>query len=309
MLKFFLIAGILYCKLLQADTVSLTLENDFFGSTEDNHYTNGMFLVSMQDKDKSGQFNFFLDDLQTNTAFSFTHQMFTPTDKEATEPIWDDLPYAGYAKFNFLLYKSTSNYFHEFGIHLGAVGPITKVEEIQSFFHKAWGDGEFEGWDNQLSNQFMAGISYQFAYKIDPYDWQGYKFDAIGNIRGELGNFYTGALTSVTVRISSFTQKTFITAGSFMVTDESNLLNVSDVDGFNWDLSAGVFANVVHNYYIVNEGIDEGYQIEPMENTIGWQAALNVMYSSWRYTYKLKSAHVNDQRQKRWGGMTISWHF
>ena len=294
---------------LYSDTVSFTLENDFFGSREDNHYTNGVFLVWMQDANKTDAFDIMLDDLQTNTAVSFTHQIFTPVDKEATEPIWNDLPYAGYTKFNFLLYKSTKNYFHEFGVNFGVVGPATEAEEIQSFFHKVVGDGEFKGWDNQLENQFMAGLSYQFAYKTDPYDWYGYKLDAIGNIRAEAGNFYTGALTSVTVRMSSFSPKSFITAGSFMVTDESDLLNMDTTDGFNWDLSFGVFANVVHNYYIVDEGIDEGYQIDAMENTIGWQFAFNLMYDSLRYTYKLKSANVNDQRHKRWGGMTISWHY
>jgi len=296
-------------SILYSDTVSFTLENDFFGSREDNHYTNGLFLVWMQDANRSGAFDFILDDLQTNTALSLSHQMFTPIDKEATEPIWDDLPYAGYAKFNFLLYKSAKNYFHELGINFGAVGPITHAEQIQSFFHKVVGDGKFKGWDNQLGNQFMAGVSYQFAYKTDPFDLYGYKLDAIGNIRGEAGNFYTGALTSATVRLSSFAQNSFITAGSFMVTDESDLLHIDEVDGFNWDVSFGIFANIVYNYYIVDEGIDEGYQIDTMENTVGWQAAFNLMYDSFRYTYKMKSVHVNGRRHKRWGGMSISWYF
>ena len=94
-----------------------------------------------------------------------------------------------------------------------------------------------------------------------------------------------------------------------MVTDESDLLHVDKVNGFQWDFSAGVFINGVYNYYIVDEGIDMGYDIEPMKSTIGWQFALNLMYDNFRYTYKLKSAHVNDQRHKRWGGMTVSWTF
>ena len=295
--------------MLYSDTVSFTLENDFFGSKEDNHYTNGASLIWMRDEDKSGKFDFILDGLQTNTALSSTHQIFTPTDKEEIEPIWDDLPYAGYAKFNFLLYKSAKNYFHEFGINFGAVGSVTRAEQIQSFFHKIVGDGNFKGWDNQLDDRFMAGVSYQFAYKIDSIDIYGYAFDAIGNIRAEVGNFYTGALTSATIRLSSSAQDTFISVGTFVVTDESDLLNVKKRDGFNWDLSFGVFANLVHNYYIIDEGIDMGYLLEPMENSVGWQVALNMTYDSWRYSYKLKSSHVNDQWHKRWGGMTIGWCF
>ena len=296
-------------SLLYSDTVSFTLENDFFGSKEDNHYTNGVSLIWMQGKEQSGNFDFLLGDLQTNTALSFTHQIFTPSDKEAVNPIWDDLPYAGYAKFNFLLYKLTKNYFHEFGLNFGAVGPVTHAEQLQDFFHKIVGDGKFQGWDNQLENQFMVGLSYQFAYKSDPLYFQDYALDAIGNIRGEIGNFYTGALTSLTLRLSSTSQNTFITAGTFVVTDESELLNLQARDGFNWDISFGLFANLVHNYYIIDEGIDMGYMLEPMENGVGWQAALNMTYDSWRYSYKMKSSHVNDQRHKRWGGMTISWCF
>ena len=295
--------------LLYGDTVSFTLENDFFGSKEDNHYTNGVSLIWMQEAEHNGKFDVILDGLQTNIALSFTHQIFTPTDKETSEPIWDDLPYAGYAKFNLLLYKSTENYFHEFGINFGAVGPITHAEQLQTFFHKVVGDGKFKGWDNQLNDQFMAGVSYQFAYKSDPFDLYGYKLDTIGNIRGEIGNFYTGALTSATIRLSSSTPKTFVTAGTFVVTDESELLNIEKMDGFNWDVSFGVFANIVHNYYIIDDGIDMGYNIEAMENSVGWQATLNMTYANWRYSYKMKSSHVNDQRHKRWGGMTISWCF
>jgi hypothetical protein len=295
--------------ILYSDTAAFTLENDFFGSREDNHYTNGASLIWMQEIEQNGKYDFILDGLQTNTALSLIHQIFTPTDKEATEPVWDDIPYAGYAKFNFLLYKSTSNYFHEFGISMGAVGPITHAEQLQDFFHKVIGDTRFKGWDNQLENQFMAGVSYQFAYKTDPWDWYGYKIDSISNIRGDLGNFYSGILVSTTLRLSSFVQKTFMTTGSFMVTDESDLLNVGDTDGLEWDLSFGIFGNLIHNYYIVDEGIDEGYDLDPMRSTYGWQAAVNIMYGSFKCTYKLKSAYVNDQRDKRYGGLTLIWQF
>jgi len=309
MFKKVIVSFVLLSVTLYSDAVSLKLENDFFGSKEDTHYTNGAFLVWMRDAEEKSIFNNFLSELQTNTAISLTHQMFTPVDKEATEPILNDLPYAGYAKMNFLLYKSTANYFHEFAVNIGAVGPMTKAEEIQDFFHTVVGDGKFQGWDNQLGDQWMAGVSYQFAYKTDAMEWQGLHIDSISNIRVEAGNYYTGALLSTTVRMSSFAQKSFVTAGSFMVTDESDLLHMDKVNGLQWDVSAGIFLSGVYNYYIIDEGIDMGYTIEPMRSTVGWQFTLNLMYDSFRYTYKLKSSHANDQRYKRWGNMTISWTF
>ena len=309
MLKNLLVIFFIFLNQLYADSISGTLENDFFGSKEDNHYTNGVYLVWMQDANESDTFDFILPDHQTNTAISFSHQIFTPTDKEETEPIWNDLPYAGYMKLNFLLYKSTEHTFHEFGVNIAAVGPITQAEEIQTFFHKVVGDGKFKGWDNQLDDQFMAGISYQFAYKTDPMDIKGYKLDVISNVRADLGNFYSGALISSTLRLGSFKQNTFMTTSSFMVMDESDLLNVRTVPGFNWDVSFGLFANATYNYYIVDEGIDRGYQNTPIDYGVGWQGSLNLYYEKFRYTYKIKSIHLNDQRYKRWGAMTISWCF
>ena len=309
MLKNLLVVFFVFLNQLYADSISGTLENDFFGSKEDNHYTNGVYLVWMQDANESDTFDFILPNHQTNTAISFSHQIFTPTDKEETEPIWNDLPYAGYMKLNFLLYKSTEHTFHEFGVNIAAVGPITQAEEIQTFFHKVVGDGKFKGWDNQLDDQFMAGISYQFAYKTDPMDIKGYKLDVISNIRADLGNFYSGALISSTLRLGSFEQNTFMTASSFMVMDESDLLNVRTVPDFNWDVSFGLLANATYNYYIIDEGIDRGYQNTPMDYGVGWQGTLNLYYEKFRYTYKIKSIHLNDQRHKRWGAMTVSWRF
>jgi len=296
-------------SLYSADTVAFTLENDFFGSREDDHYTNGAFLVWMHELDEKSKLNFFMDDLQTNTALSLTHQIFTPKNKAASEPVWDDLPYAGYAKLNFLLYKSTANYFHEFGINIGAVGPVTRAQQLQDFFHKVIGDDPFQGWDNQLGNHVMAGVSYQYAYKSDAWDCYGYKVDSISNIRGDAGNFYSGVLVSTTLRLSSQTPTTFITAGNFMVTDESDLLNVEDSRGFNWDVSFGLYANAIYNYYIIDEGIDLGYHLDQMKSALGFQGAINVMYGSFKCTYKIKSAYVNGSRDKHYGGLTLIWNF
>lgn len=309
-MKKMLVLYILTCTLMYGGTVSFTLENDFFGTKdEDSHYTDGIFLTYMGDDNATDLFDSCFPQEQTNLAVSLTHQMFTPVNSEIPTPQWDDVPYAGYVKFNFLLYKSTSNYFHEFGINVGAVGPVTHAEQLQTFFHHVWGNEPFKGWDTQLGNHVMAGVSYQFAYKTDPYDLYGYTWDAIGNVRGELGNLYSGVLTSATLRLSSVALKSFMTAGSFTVTDESDLLNIGYSEGFNWDISLGVFASAIHNYYIVDEGIDEGYHLEPMHRSTGWQGAIHLRYGSFIYAYKIKSTHVNGQRSKRWGGMMLGWHF
>jgi hypothetical protein len=98
------------------------------------------------------------------------------------------------------------------------------------------------------------------------------------------------AHVSTTLRLSSRTPTTFITAGNFMVTDESDLLNVEESKGFNWNVSFGLYANAIYNYYIIDEGIDMGYHLDPMKSALGFQGAVNVMYGSFKCTYNAKNA-------------------
>ncbi|MEA3289380.1 MAG: DUF2219 family protein [Campylobacterota bacterium] len=129
---------------LYSDTHLFTMDNDAFASKDDSHYTNGLFYTWMGDDNNTIDFNF-MNKLQTNNAISFTHLIFTPKDKRQTTPILDDLPYAGYVKLNFLLYKSSQKYFHEFGINIGAVGPMVKAKEVQSEFHALIGHSKPDG--------------------------------------------------------------------------------------------------------------------------------------------------------------------
>jgi len=210
---------------LNADTHSLTFDDDgFVDTTKDRHYTGGLFYTWMSDNNDTLYTPSFMEGLKTNNAISLTSLIFTPENKRSETPVYDDIPYAGYAKLNFLLYKSSDDYFHEFGINIGIVGPSAKAKQLQSGFHSLLGRHKPDGWDTQLKDQVTAGLSYNFAKKYFKKDMKYFKLDWTNNIRGDVGNFYSGALVASCVRIGSKYYDTFPTTGNFIGGYESSLL-------------------------------------------------------------------------------------
>jgi len=293
-------------------THSFIVENDALASKDDNYYTGGLFYTYMDTISKTKNIPF-LKDLKTDGAISFTHLVFTPSNKDLTTPILNDTPYAGYAKLNFLLYKSTKNYFHEFGANIGIVGPATKADELQSSFHKLIGHDEPKGWNTQLKDQFTAGITYQFSYKTDSFDVGDFKVDWTNNLRIEVGNFYSGALASSTIRISDISLNSFTSTGNFTVTDESNLLNFKNFKSFHWSIAFGLFKNKIYNYYIIDEARDLGYTIDKLNYLTGEQVSYSIFYNEVQYSFTIKSVYLNDHplssANKQWGGLNIIWKF
>ncbi len=311
MFKLFFTIVLLH-SLLFAAQHSFTIENDALASHEDGYYTNGLFYNYMDKMEHPSYINF-MKDLNTDGAISFTHLMFTPENKKQTTAQFDEIPYAGYAKLNFLLYKSSKNYFHEFGFNIGLVGPSTLAEEFQSNFHSVIGQDKAKGWDTQLKDQFTSGISYQFAYKTDSFDIGNLKADWTNNVRIEAGNYYSGILASSTIRIGSMAYNNFATTGNFTVTDENHLLNNKYPKDFNWSISFGLFANKIANYYIIDEARDLGYTLEELDYISGEQVSYNIFYDEIQYSFTIKSVYLNDHlftsANKQWGGLTIAWKF
>jgi len=298
---------------LYSNTHRFTIENDGFVSKDDSYYTGGVFYTWMGDQDNSLDLNF-MNDLKTNNAISYTQLVFTPKDKDKTTRTLNDTPYAGYAKLNFLLYKSTHNYFHEFGMNIGAVGPMVKSKQLQSGIHDLIGHDKPAGWDNQLANQVTAGISYNFAKKTDKIDIGQFKFDWTNNVKIDLGNFYSGVMVSSTVRIGSNFPNTFATTGSFMGADESSLVNYDGIKSFNWAVSLGLYANKIANYYIIDEARDQGYDIPNANYITGEQVSYDIFYNNIQYTFKITSTYLHNNKafssaNKQWGGLTIVWKF
>lgn len=294
-----------------ADTMSLVLENDALVG-KDQHYTNGMYYTWMSEKDTSfPDLLPFIDLAQKNVAFSLSHAIFTPEDKKRDTRNLDDLPYAGYMGVNLLAYKSSEHFFHEAGVNVGMVGPSTHAEDLQKGFHSLIGHSKPKGWEYQLDDEFMYGVSYQVGYKTTPLSLSDVYLDFTTHVRGDAGRFYTGGLLGGTLRLSSTPMKSFATIGNYIGGDESILLNYEAKKSFEWALSLGAFYNAVERYYLIDEAIDQGYRLKKMDNLMGEKLSLDLFYDEMQLSFYLKSVDIDYKggrsSNEKTGGMNLVW--
>ncbi len=297
-----------------AGTSSFTLENDAIVG-KDNHYTNGIYYTWMSDNNTTfPDILPFLNMKQKNVAFSISHAIFTPKNKKISTRDLNDLPYAGYLDFNFLFYKSSANFFNEIGINAGLVGPSTGADSLQKNFHALIGHDKPKGWDNQLKDHFISGISYQLGYKTTPVKIKNLNLDFTTNIKGDYGNFYQGVLIGGTVRLSSFPFANFLTAGTFIGANEALLLNYKSTKKFNWAFSLGVYYNKFYKYYLIDKAIDEGYNLHSINYMQGAKLALDLYYDDYAVSFYLKSVKmvkdgISNSHNEETGGISIVFKF
>ncbi|WP_241691009.1 lipid A deacylase LpxR family protein [Sulfurimonas sp. CVO] len=299
-------------SLIYADTVSLVLENDAIVG-QDHHYTNGIYLTCMSENNTTfPDLLSFIDLEQKNVAFSISHAIFTPENKEINTRDLNDLPYAGYVDLNFLAYKSSANFFHEAGINIGMVGPFAQADTLQKGFHSLFGFNEPNGWDNQLDDEFIYGISYNVGYKTDPFAIQDLSLDLTTNIKADLGNFYTGTLVGTSLRLSSIAMRSFTTAGNFIGANETSVLNYEPTKSFNWALSLSIYYNKFNTYYLIDEAIEEGYYLDELDYIISQKLALDLYYNALKVSLYLKSVDIQTKSifsssNEKIGGISIIW--
>ena len=168
---------------LNAQIFSVFFENDVING-EDKHYTNGTYFTYLSDKDTndiSKYNNSFLDLISKIPTFNndtkyqtlgmtYSHLAFTPSNLDKKEKIVGDSPYAGIATLDFILYKWDEDFFHQYALTLGAVGPSTNTDSFQKSFHDVIGSNDPKGWDNQLDDDFLYNFSYSYGYKAFNHD-------------------------------------------------------------------------------------------------------------------------------------------
>lgn len=296
-----------------ADTNAFLFENDAIVG-RDQHYTNGMYYTWMNDANGSViDLLPFIDLPKKNIAFSISHAIFTPRDKDIATKIVDDLPYAGYLSANFLAYKSSDNFFHEAGLNIGMVGPSTHADDLHKGFHTLIGHDEAKGWNNQLGDQVMYGVSYQVGAKSDPIVLNQWYLDVSANMRGDAGKFYTGFLVGGSVRLSDMPLSSFVAASPFVGGNESALLNEKFSKTFHWSLAYTLFYNDFERYYIVDEARRLGYDVPSLESLWGQKISIDFYFNHIKTSFYLKSSEL-----EKYGGMTdnemtggilLVWHW
>lgn len=195
---------------------SVQLENDVFANSGDRYYTHGTQISYLHEIvpdsgliDTAEILPFYQRGPVTNAVnHTLGQKIFTPNDIKSTELVEDDRPYAGYLYYNLsLLSRVTRNSFYDYGnivgLTIGVVGPSAGAEQVQGWYHDTIGIDTPAGWEHQLDDEPVLGISYSRIWSIVMPTTGPFEFGVSPHVTGVLGNAYTYAAGGVMFRFGT----------------------------------------------------------------------------------------------------------
>jgi len=198
--------------------VVFDIDNDVLVD-DDRHYTNGLFLSVLAPKGNVPSWISSVavllspyddDPSEVRWGFALSHEMYTPENSATAQVVEDDRPYAGYLYLSFELYRDRYRdesdkipFLDSLEIDLGVVGPAAIAEQGQDLLHTIFPSPEFEGWDNQLKNEFAFVLRRARHWRLpaEPIEiGRGLSLDAIVNLTAEAGNVKTAGTAGILLR-------------------------------------------------------------------------------------------------------------
>jgi lipid A 3-O-deacylase len=104
--------------------------------------------------------------LYRRQSMAFGQNIQTPNDLRATEPVVDDVPYAGYTGVDLSWLAFDDEMLRGYALAAGAIGPMSGAQQMQEFFHALISDIEPQGWEHQLPNELVINFNGVFKRKI-----------------------------------------------------------------------------------------------------------------------------------------------
>ncbi len=175
----------------RADYLTLYFENDLFGSN-DRDYTGGFrlsWISGERDVTELGRIQrnlrrFSGDDasfslfrnvtnfedpaaVRYNYGFSVTQLMFTPDDGQLPNQPPGQRRYAGWLGLGFSLHVKDERILNSIELTLGTIGPNALAEEAQDLIHDLLDNEKFQGWDDQVPNEFTVDLSFVQKRRAD----------------------------------------------------------------------------------------------------------------------------------------------
>ncbi len=210
------LADVAAAQTLPEGTYGLQLENDV--GVSDRHYTHGTRLYWTSRRAAQGpgfvrkplEFLWLPGDFQTARVSLIGGQnIFTPEDKEATEVVPDDRPYAGWLYVGGAVHQESlrgdsGGHFDELTtleLDVGVVGPWALGEETQRSIHDFGPTKDPAGWANQLDNEPAVVLWAERKWRSPVQRLGALELDVVPRLTGALGNVYTLAGLSTTLRL------------------------------------------------------------------------------------------------------------
>lgn len=198
-----------------AHFLSVQLENDSFNSSRDEYYTSGIEVSLLHGEESppawlrgiANWVPFYEDNGELNfVSYSLGQKIFTPHNTQATELLPDDRPYAGYlyataAIMSRIRHEERFDSGNMLEVTLGLIGPSALGEETNNTTHRLLGYERSQGWDNQLSDEPVVGMTYSRLWRTVRPLGDGVEYGINPHMTVALGNAYTYGAAGVLFRL------------------------------------------------------------------------------------------------------------
>ena len=255
---------------------------------------------------------------QGNVTFTFGQAMYTPRDKTATALIANDRPYAGWTYLGFGFNTRSPSRLDSYEVNLGVVGPWSHAREAQRLVHKVRHLDQFDGWSNQLKNEFGAQLVFERKYRKEylqnPDSRAGFGFDVIPHLGFSLGNVATYANAGVELRAGWGLPDDFGTSPIRPAGDNSAPRTADGVSQFTRQIGAHLFASVdgrgvVRNIFLDGNTIQDSHSVNKKrwvgDAAVGLAANFGVYKVAYVRVFRTQE-FVGQQSAPRYGSITIS---
>ncbi|GGZ36113.1 exonuclease [Echinicola pacifica] len=170
--------------------LSFQVDNDALAFTHfDRYYTNGLFLGYAYSRDD-----------QNRIKLTLAQQIFTPERYTSDDIQTYDRPYAGvlYGKFDYQ--RLSARGWWQGGLLLGKIGPGSKAEDLQVWYHQLFGFPQPRGWQYQIENSALMNVDVQAGWNAV----KGRRVDFWLFSRASVGNFDRSISLSPALRFGSY---------------------------------------------------------------------------------------------------------
>jgi lipid A 3-O-deacylase len=297
---------------------SLLLENDEF-ARQDRHYTNGLQLSWLTAPRPDGSLAAHAinwlpgnGNAKVRIGWQLGQSLFTPNDKEASDLLPDERPYAGWLYAGFSLVSSTAVHVDTWSLLAGTTGPDAKGEEVQNHVHE-WIDAtNANGWEHQIGNQAGGMLIIERKWRALA-QTRVYRFgvDFMPHLGVALGNIEQYANAGFSLRIGNDLDNDFGPPRIRPSLPGSGWFDPHD--GWSWYLFAGVDGRYIDKSIFIDDHADSGrWNIEKEPWVADMQGGLVMTYGDFRfaYTYVVRTEEFNLQPEPdRFGSLALTWRF
>lgn len=303
-------------------TWSLIWENDIYGGT-DRNYSNGLRLSYVSPQIAAGPSihrriaHWLLragpgDEIRYGLAAG--QSIFTPEDVEATEPLPDQHPYAGwlYGEYALFAQDTERKTLRMAALQVGMVGPAAGGEFVQNKVHDLISSARSMGWDNQLHNEpaFALILEGRERAWIDN-EVLSQEFDVTPNWGITLGTVLTQAKAGLMLRFGDQLQADYGPPRIRPALGGAGFFR--EVTGLGWYLFAGIEGRAVaHNIFLDGNTWQNSLKVTRLPLVADFQAGLALTWGNAQlaYTFVTRTPEFASQDDaQQFGSVALSVKF